>query len=192
MWIDRHPYLFVYLLGSALVLLLGVCSATLFWVLAWITKANVVANNLKKLNPPDEESRAMKAAAFTAALVFETALSWIGVIVAVWQIIATLLKLLREGLVSTPEEIKLLRFPLRNNPNMSREAVWAHVQALKIKVGEAIPSRDSLLVALENVREDYPTFDAESALSQLQHLNVVRAEVVSSVLSAMSFDNEEE
>jgi hypothetical protein len=191
MWIDQHPYLFIYLLGSALVLILSIFNTTLFWLIAWLTKGNVLARNLKKLDPPDEQSLGQKVLVFVVALAFEAALSWIGVVVAVWQTLVTLLKTVRETLVSTPEAIKLLRFPLRNNPDMSREAVWAYVHALRVRVGEKLPDEDELLYSLNNLREEHPSFDREAALNQLKGLNIVSADVISSALSHMSLAEEE-
>lgn len=192
MWIDQHPYLFVYLLGCVLVVLLSVFNVTLFWTIAWITKANVVRKNLKKLEPADDEtSLAVKASAFVGAFVFEVALSWIGVLVAVWQVASMLLKTLREAVTSTPEEIKLLRFPLHNNPNLSREAVWAYVHALRIKVGEASPDERTLLQSLHNAREQHPSFDRSTALSQLNGLNVVSEAIISSAQRRVSFAADE-
>jgi hypothetical protein len=187
MWIDQHPYVFIYLLGCVAVVLLSISNVALFWIIAWITKGNVVRKNLKKLEPEDDEpSLAIKAAGFVALLLFEVALSWIGVLVALWQTASMLLKTLREAITSTPEEIKLLRFPLRNNPNLSREAVWAYVHALRIKVGEAVPDEGTLLQSIYGVREQHPSFDTSTALSQLGGLNVMSEAVISSALSRVA------
>jgi hypothetical protein len=189
--------LFIYLLGSALVLILYIFNATLFWILRWITKANVLAKNLKKLTPPDEETLGVRALVLIVTLAFEAALSWIGVVVAIWTTTMTLLKVIRESLVSTPEAIKLLRFPLRNNPEMSREAVWAHVHALRIRNGEIQADEYALLSSLNSLHEDHPSFHKEAALNHLKGLKVVRGEVISSALHRISLgegdeDDEEE
>ena len=198
MWIDQHPYVFIYLLGCVAVVLLSMSNVALFWIVAWITKGNVVRKNLKKLEPEDDEPNfAVKAAGFMAVFVFEVALSWIGVLVALWQMASMLLKTLREAFTSTPEEIKSLRFPLRNNPNLSREAVWAYVHALRIKVGEVAPDERNLLQSIHGVREQHPSFDTATALSQLGGLNVISEAVISSaqsrvVLAADEDEDEDE
>jgi hypothetical protein len=186
MWIDRHPYLFIYLLGCGLVWTIAIFNLALFWVLAWITKSNVLAKNLKKLQPPDEESRGAKVLAFAAALMLEAALSWVGVAAALWKTLSTLFTMLREALASTPEAIKVLRYPLRNNPTMSREAVWAYVNALGIQAGEKQPDAGQLLSLLNSMVEDHPSFDRAAALSQLGGLNVVSGSEVSSALRYLS------
>jgi hypothetical protein len=190
MWIDQHPYIFIYLLGCVFVLILSIFKVILFWFLSWITKGNILKKNLKKLDPADEQAFGRKAMVFIGVLAFEAAPSWINVIVGVWQIIAHLLKIVREALVSTPEAIKELRFPLNNNPNMSREAVWAYVYALSMKVGEKLPGESELLYALNDLREEHPSFNREAALNQLKGLNVVSADVISSALRRLSSSEE--
>ena len=68
MWIDEHPYLFIYFLGSGLVLILSMFNMTLLWLISWITKGNVLAKNLKKLQPPDEQSRGHEILTFIVVL----------------------------------------------------------------------------------------------------------------------------
>jgi len=185
MWIDQHPYVFIYLLGCVFVVILMIFKVTLFWFIDWITKGDVLKKNLKKLNR-DDESFGSKVITFLPLVAFEVVLSWINVIVATWQIITTLFKVVREALASTPEAIKVLRFPLRNNPNMSREAVWAYLSALNIRVGEKIPGERELLNELNQLRELHPSFDREAALNQLKGLNVLSTDVISSALHRLA------
>ena len=124
MRIDEHPYLLLYLVGCVLSLILIVLGTVVSGTVGWITRANIVKKNLKKLLPP--QTFAAKAGVVLGTLAFSVALSWINVLLVVlWQIPVGLLGTLREFFSSTPEAIKLLRFPLKNNPYMSREAVWA-------------------------------------------------------------------
>lgn len=128
MWIDQHPYSFIYLLGCVFVVVVLIFKFILFMFLSWIIKENILNKNLKKIQSPNEDSFSIKAFKFFVSSIVEVALSWIGVTVNVFHIMIRLLKVLREILVSTPEDIRLLRFPLRNNPNLSREAVWAYLK----------------------------------------------------------------
>lgn len=191
MWIDQHPYLFIYLLGCASVLALTAFKVVLFWFVAWVTKANVMNKNLKKLDPVKDQSFGQKAALFVGILAFEMALSWINVAVAIWQIAVTLLKVLRDALTSTPEAIKLLRFPLANNPNMSQEAVWAYVYALRIRAGEKTGDKEELLFSLSSFHEEHSSFDRQAALNQLNGLNVLNGEVTLSASDRLHLDEEE-
>lgn len=191
MWIDQHPYFFAYLLGCVFVVLLLAFKVALFWTIAWITKANIVRKNLKKLEPDDEQGFGLKAAVVLGGFVLEVALSWINVIVALWQIAVMLLKTLREAITSTPEAIKLLRFPLRHNPNMSPEAVWAYVSALSIKAGENVLDADELMRSLNSLRDEHPSFDPEAALDVLNGLDVMSPAVISSALNRLSLAAED-
>lgn len=181
-----NEYLFFYLLGCGLVLGLSMFNLAFFWLLAWITKGNVLAKNLKKLQPPDDESRGIKIFALAAGMLLEMALSWIGVLAALWMMLSRVFKILREALTSTPEAVKLLRFPLRNNPNMSREAVWAYVHALSVRAGAKQRCAGDLLDLLDSIAEDHPTFDRADALRQLESLNVVSSKEVSAAVQQLS------
>lgn len=74
---------------------------------------------------------------------------------------------------------------------MSREAVWAYVYALRIRAGEKQPHKDEVVSSLNNLREDHPSFDRQAALTQLEGLNIVSAEVISSALRHISFVEQE-
>jgi hypothetical protein len=190
MWIYQHPYLFFYLLGSGLVPLLALFKVTLVWLIAWITKENILEKNLKKLLPPDE-SHGDETFGTIAAFALEIALSWITVVVGLWQISVIVLKVVREAFSSTPETVKLLRFPLRNNPDMSPEAVWAYVHAIGIRSGNKQPDAKYLLYLLNNVREVHHFFNREAALNQLKSLNVVSDEAISSACQLLTQPEEQ-
>ena len=191
MWFDEHPYIGIYLLGCVAAAMLSLFKAGLFWMIGWITKSNVAEKNLKKIQPPDKETFGEKAATFFTLLAISSAFSWLSVITAPFEIMWGLLKVLREVFASTPEAIKVLRWPLRNNPDMSREAVWAYFFALKLKVGEASPNVYGLLTELNELSEHYPYFDRKAALNQLNGLNVMSAEIISSALDRLSSFEEE-
>lgn len=186
MLIDNHPYLFFYLLGSFFAILLILFKVFLFWFIAWITKANIVHKNLRKLMPPEEKSILLKIVIFIGTLLFESLLSWVNVLVASWQIISGGLRIVRELLQPAPEIIKNLRFPLRNNPNMQRESVWAYVQALKIKSGEKQPTKEAILFSLEEIKELYPSFNLVIALKELESLASIENRVTSELLSEIA------
>ncbi len=183
---DVQPYLSIYLIGCALVVFLTLFKVVIFWFIGWITKENILNKNLKKLQHPDETTFTSKALLFLGAIVLEAALSWVNVLVIIFQIIKMLLNVIREALTTKPEAIKALRFPLRNNPNMSREAVWAYLSALQIKVGEKQPNESDLLYSLEEVTDYYPSFNKKIALNQLKDLNIISNDIVISTLSELS------
>jgi ABC-type multidrug transport system fused ATPase/permease subunit len=191
MWINEHPYLSLYFLGCVLVVILTLLKIILLWAVEWLTKANILNKNLKKLLPPDENTFGKKTTLFVGTLALEAALSWINVVVMLWQIITALLRTVRDVFSSAPEAIKLLRFPLKNNPNMSRESVWAYLLALQMKVGEKEPSESELLLALNDLFGHYPSFDRVAALKQLERLNVMDSDAIAATLGRLSSSDRE-
>lgn len=179
MLIDNHPFIFAYLLGSIFVVILILFKVILFWFIDWAIKANVLQKNIRKLMPPDETTFVTKVAKFIGIVVFESLLSWINVAIVLWQIVSGLLRVTRDLLQPAPEAIKNLRFPLRNNPDMPRESVWAYLQALRVKAGEKQPTPEALISSLNEVSELYPTFNRMIALKQLESLGAINPDVTS-------------
>lgn len=191
MWIDRHPYIFYYLVGCVLVVTLTVIKVVLFFAIDWIIKANIVKKNLQKVLPPDDMGFGVKAAKFIGTIMVEALFSWINVAVVLWQIATTLLRVVRDQLQSTPEGIKLLRWPLRNNPDMPRESVWAYLEALNLKAAEKLPNEAALVSSLNQVAEHYPSFDRITALNQLESLNVISCDVIAAALAQVGDEKKE-
>jgi hypothetical protein len=183
MWLDNHPYIFIYLLGCSLVIILTFVKLVLFYAIDWVTKGTILKKNLKKLMPPDEKSILRKTVAFLGIVAIETLLSWINVFVILWQIIAGLFRILRELLTPVPEAVKALRFPLRNNPSMARESVWAYLLALAVKAGEKQPNENQLIDKLDEVCENCPSFDRIDALKQLESLGAISPNTILSTIS---------
>ena len=158
--------------------------------LSWIIKENILNKNLKKIQPPNEDSFGIKAFKFFVSSIVEVALSWIGVTVNVFHIMIRLLKALREILVSTPEDIRLLRFPLRNNPNLSREAVWAYLNALNVKIGADSVNAPNIVSHLNELCDYYPSTDKNEELAHLKRLNVIDESIITAALDNLSVPND--
>jgi hypothetical protein len=150
----------------------------LIWFIGWITKANILVRNLKKIMPPDEYSFVEKCLRNTALFIAEVFLSWINVVVASWQIIKVVTGTLRDLLSVTPEALKKLQFPLKNNPEMSAESVWAHITAMGTFTGDNLPQPASLVESLTSVSNYHNDFDRELALKQLSALNVINSDIL--------------
>ena len=185
MSLDLHPIILFYLAGCVLVVVLIFFKIILFWTIDWIIKANILKKNLRKVLPPNAMTFMEKGVRLVLTLVVEALLSWINVVVILWQIAATLLRTARDLLSPAPEEIKLLRFPLRNNPDMPRESVWAYLLALQVKAGEKQPSETILVGYLSELSDIYPSFDRIAALKQLESLNVISSDVISASLTQL-------
>jgi hypothetical protein len=183
MWFDQHPYISIYLTGCVLAVVLIFFKVILTWIVCWVTKENILNKNVKKIQKPNDRSFLLKAGLFMGGLIFEAALSWVNVIVVTWQIFTIPFRVLRETLTTVPDDIKSLRFPLRNNPYMSREAVWAHLFALTVKAGDDATDETNMRYSLDEVAEYYIYFNRESALKQLGSLNVVGDGVIIEVMN---------
>ncbi len=183
---DRlHDYLLIYLIGCAFFIILWILNLVMHWSLGWITKENILNKNLNKLQPPNKNSSIKKSCIYFFVFLCEVLLSWIGVIVQTFLFIKLPLKLIREFLTVTPEEIKVLRFPLWNNPDLSRESVWALINALLVKTGEKQFDEFELIHSLEELTRNYPSFSSNVALRQLNNLKVIDKKIIESALSLL-------
>lgn len=190
MFKDIHPYLLIYLLGSLLVVLLILVKLALFHIIDWIIKANILNKNLKKLAKPNNTAWYFRVLKFLGILLFESSLSWINVVVVSVQIPYGIVKVLRDLFTPASEKIKELRFPLRNNPKLSPEAVWAYLMALNVKTGEALPKEHDIIVSIEEVLNNRPDFNYQNALDQIDTLQVINSKIVSSVKEYFVLENE--
>jgi hypothetical protein len=134
------------------------------------------------LDPPVKTSFLIRGGKFIGAVVLEAALSWINVAVLVWKIVTLLLRTARDAFSSAPESIKQLRFPLKSNPDLPAEPVWAYLVALRIRAGDVPPDETGLAEALAAVSSRLPRFDRNAALRRLDALDVVKPAVISAVV----------
>ena len=200
-WIDKHPYSFIYLLGSASALALVIFLAVFIYPLSWFifrtTKSNVYINNLEKIPTLSRIKESKKLLSRRYPLVCDFAefiryylfvfplLSWIGLILGAGRILMLVINPISEMLTSKPEAIKLLMLPLYNNPNMSREAVWAYTYALKIKSDGNLPDKKYkkyILSELNDLLNYHSDLDRQAALMHLKGLNVIDDNIISSAL----------
>lgn len=175
---DDHLYLLGYLVGCAVAVALTVVASIAVHVVSWMSKGNICAKNLRKLDPPEVSP----AAAYLGVLVLNGILSWLTVLsFLAWQFPVAVFRFVRELVTSTPETIKLLRFPLYNNPHMTAEAVWAQVVALNLAAGADRPTVRSVLEGLDEVKGKVASFHPELAIDQLSFLKAVDTAVIAEV-----------
>lgn len=187
--LDDHPYVSIYLVGCVFAFCLYFVVIAENYIIDWVFKGNVFKKNLNKIKDPAEQSFKFEAGMFAFYLVIGTISSWLGVLSHLWQIFWKPLAVMRDLFLSVPEEIKLLRFPLMNNPNLSREAVWAYLYAYNIKTG-AIPDARLMAWELEEIGDYYPSFNNEVALKTLGSLCEVDQETISNVLAHLRIEKE--
>lgn len=162
-------YLQIYLAGSATVIVLGIIKFFYFKTILWIFKIDIINKNLAKISLEPKLSFWEKVGAFFIALIFESLLSWINVLVILWQFIYQTIKILRDVFLTVPEDIKSLRFPLKNNPDLDAETVWAYTQALSFKNGNTFSS-DELGNSLIELRNGIKYFQPIKATLLLRSL----------------------
>ena len=178
--LDDHPYLSVYLMGCLLAFFLHFVVMAEGYMIDWVSKGNVLRKNLNKIKDPSQQGFKATAIMFAFGLIIGTVMSWLGVLLYLWQIFWIPLRAIRDALSSAPEEIKLLRFPLKNNPNLARESVWAYLNALGIKAG-TIPNPTQMAWELEEIGDYYPSFNSDVALEALRSLGGIDQEILSEV-----------
>jgi hypothetical protein len=182
--LDDHPYLAFYLVGCAAAFCLAFVVQVEAYFIGWATKGNTLRKNLKKIQDPAGNNFKVTVSVFAFGLVSGVISSWIGVLQYFWRIVWMPMSVLREALTSTPEEIKLLRFPLMNNPTLSREAVFAYAYALGVKAGSR-PDAWQIANELKEIEGYHPTFNCEIALQTLNSLNAIDPQTLSEALARM-------
>jgi hypothetical protein len=173
---DGHPLVGLYLLGCVLAVALTLVHLVLVHVLGWVTKGNIVAANVRKLQAPQPKTPFLKASAqFIGNLLFNGILSWLFVLFVSWIILRLVLNTAREAWSSAPESVEQLLFPLKNNPDLPAESVWAHLKALEIRNGKPLDEA-GLFISL--VKETPPGFNRGAAIDRLEALDVVKPAVL--------------
>jgi hypothetical protein len=175
--LDDHPILLIYLLGSAAACVASVVITLEAYAVSWFFKGNILRKNLEKIQSPSEHALLLKLGGFAVVILINAVMSWIAVLICIFQFFMVPLSALRDAISSTPEDIKQLRFPLHNNPNLSRESVWAYLQALKAKVGQG-DSAAAMEYELLQIEGYYPHFHKQGAFNALKSLNVVHPDLL--------------
>jgi hypothetical protein len=183
-------YLEIYLLGSATVAVLSILKYLYFNAIAWIFKVHVINKNLAKISLDSQLTFWEKLGTFGVALFFESLLSWINVPIICWQFFHETIKVLRESISTVPEDIKILRYPLKNNPNLEAEIVWAYSQALNFKNGTVFSSLD-LANSLVELKNKNKYFQSNKAINSLKSLAVYPTDVVDEIEIRLRSESEE-
>lgn len=182
-FVSNHEYISLYLLGCIVAALLWCLRLTFFWCINWILRHDVLVKNSAKILPPDAETREEKDVRLFKFFAFNFIFSWFAAVEFLWSMVIEPLRILRDQVQPAPECIKELRFPLRNNPDMPRESVWAYLAALHVRAGNLPLAAKGLADSLFQIEFYYPSFNKIAALDQLERLDVIQKEVLSSVRS---------
>ncbi len=162
----------IYVIGAVFSLCLHIFNLSFFWALAWLTNEIILWHNLKKLEAQDDRSCFNKVTENTWPVLIDTLASWLTVPILAWRIGVRLLTVLNMRFAVVPEEIKRLRFPLWNNPDLSPEAVWAYTNALSVLNGDAVDWGE-LVRRLELLKRAVPNLDQQKAIELFEDLKVI-------------------
>lgn len=163
----------IYLVGSTIALTLSLLNWITALGIAWLTKTNILVKNLLKLKQPNNKSFLIKFLIVIGSWILLFLSSWIEVIHQLWLFIKLITQTLRVFFNPLPETIKNLTFPLKNNPYLERETVWAYSFAINLALGKKIEFDQfggTFAFEIDEITEFYPTFNIELALKQLQSL----------------------
>lgn len=166
-----------YLVGCAAAFFLGIFVVLEGYIVSWVFKGNVLRSNLSKIQDPSGQGFKVNAILLAVGLLSGVVMSWLGVLQYLWRAFALPLTAIRDALSSVPEQVKSLRYPLLNNPDLSRESVWAYVCALGVSTGTRTDPVQ-MKWNIEEVEGYYPSFKSETALEMLRSLGVVEEQTV--------------
>lgn len=179
--------LVIYIVGCFYSALLAFGSLLLDVIIHWVAGSGYFWANLKKIGlyrgindafAPQPVSWRLRALWIS----IEVGLSWVALPFSCWAILATAVKVVRSIFRPDPPRIVEIRLPLRSNPSLSAEAVWARVFAIAILAMGDFPKEAEVLKEIE-LQKERVSLDPTLAVDHLIHLNVL-PEATASALRA--------
>lgn len=146
------------------------------WIVNWFTKANILIKNHRKITYYSPKPIPIIIFNFIGGYLLIFILSWVEVLFKLYYIFKLILDTIRYFINPLPEFLKNLYFPLKNNPNLECEEVWAHVIAIaiaggvRVRVDGYLGCINDIQGAINDILKIYPAFNVYSALLQLQSL----------------------
>jgi hypothetical protein len=180
---DEHPLvLTLYLIGSAAGAITFAVLSALGEFVSWMTKTNILERNLKKLTRNDDATLITRTLFFIGLLLVAALFSWVFVLLWLSVSVFGILFALRDVFESKPEAVKKCRYALKNNPHLSREAVWAYSIALDAANGQPMIEGKLIAESLNNVRVNHDDFNGHAAVQFLRTFYVVEPHVLDSAI----------
>jgi hypothetical protein len=175
---------FLYLLGSLLVLALTLSKVALGWLTEQLLGIGYHWFNCQKIgffrsritghlsDKPDSYS------VIALVIGFEMLLSWINVPVCIWQLFTQLVSTAAELMKRAPEDLNKYRYPLRENPSLSPEEVWAHLVAVAVAGGKLTIRSETLVQELHEISDRGIKINKLQALECLAELRCMRTGII--------------
>ena len=168
----------VYLIGCAATYALNLLYALMTRLVASLTGDSVMGKNIIKLAPKDDIKDFKKV--MSGCMWFFVFLSWAGFALSLISIICELVMViftsLKNLLNPLPEAAKVFDYRLKNDANMSPEAVWANLESMKAIVSGNFPTKFEVIADLEETANSVPGFEVPKAISLLTEYGVLKYE----------------
>lgn len=168
----------VYLIGCAATYALNLLYTLMTRLAASLTGDSVMGKNIIKLAPKDDIKDFKKV--MSGCMWFFVFLSWAGFALSLISVICELVMViftsLKNLLNPLPEAAKVFDYRLKNDANMSPEAVWANLESMKAIVSGNYPTKFEVIADLEETANSVPGFEVPKAISLLTEYGVLKYE----------------
>lgn len=171
--------IYLYILGATLAFCYIVFNKAVDWLYSKITGLDVFRENLKKLEmhydffTGEMKEYPVTNKEATKLILLEMSLSWISVIIQIWKTFKFFIQAIKEQLTVSPA-LKELYYPLRNNPYLEKEIVWARlISSSVITTGRQL-SLEEVYRGIEIYESRLINFNRDKALKYLLDLEVVK------------------
>jgi hypothetical protein len=189
-WKKNKPMVtlyYIYLSGSILTVCLVLFNLALGWTFRQLSGEGWYWYNTEKIglyrhSTLGTVTTEKPSLVLALSLIFiEAVSSWIGLLCGVWKLCHLLLAAMRTFFSKQPEELIRVRFPLRANPDLEPEAVWAHLFSLSILMSAGLFSCEETLSDLAMTKERVGRFDEIKAISYLENIGIAKKQLIDEV-----------
>jgi hypothetical protein len=168
----------VYLIGCAATYALNLLYALMTRLVASLTGDSVMGKNIIKLAPKDDIKDFKKV--MSGCMWFFVFLSWAGFALSLISIscgiLMSIFNFLKGLLNPLPEAARVFHYRLKNDPDMSPEAVWANLRSMEAVVSGNYPTKFEVIADLEETTNSVTGFDTPKAISLLTEYGVLKYE----------------
>ena len=170
--------LVVYLIGCAATYVLSLVDILVTRLAGNLTGDSVMGKNIVKLTPKDDIKDIKKF--MSGCMWVYVFLSWAGFALSLISIscgiLMAIFNFLKDLLNPLPEAAKVFHYRLKNDPDMSPEAVWANLRSMEAVVSGNYPTKFEVIADLEETTNSVPGFETPKAISLLTEYGVLKYE----------------
>jgi hypothetical protein len=170
--------LVVYLIGCAATYVLSLVDILVTRLAGNLTGDSVIGKNIFKLAPKNDIKDFKKV--MSGCMWFFVFLSWAGFALSLISIscgiLMSIFNFLKDLLNPLPEAARVFHYRLKNDPDMSPEAVWANLRSMEAVVSGNYPTKFEVIADLEETTNSVTGFDTPKAISLLTEYGVLKYE----------------